>query len=315
VPILHGDSDRDGVLAGGFGPVHQDPITTAALTSALADRAVAPALAAEFPVEVLESRRPIDPSRVVALLTGDRSWTITHSIVTGSTNADLAAAAGLPNSSVLTTEEQLTGRGRSGRDWFCPAGAGLMFSVLLREPSIPADRRGWTGAVLGLAIVRAMSRVSGVAARLKWPNDVLIDGRKCAGILGEVADRELIVGAGINVSLAAAELPRQDATSLWLAGGRLDREMLLAGILDEFAQLLGRWVGARGDIDASGLRAEYGSACSTIGAEVLLLLPGGAQSTVRAIDVAPDGALVVVDTHGSRRSYAAGEVVHVRPGP
>ncbi len=249
-----------------------------------------------------------------SLLTADRAWTITHTTVTGSTNADLAAAAGLPNSSVLTTEEQLTGRGRSGRDWFCPAGAGLMFSVLLREPAIPADRRGWTGAVLGLAIVRAMSRVSGVTARLKWPNDVLIDGRKCAGILGEVADGELIVGAGINVSLALAELPRQDATSLWLAGGRLDRAVLLAGILDEFAHLLGRWVGARGDIDASGLRAEYRSACSTIGAEVLLLLPGGAQSTVRAVDVAPDGALVVVDSHGTRRSYAAGEVVHVRPG-
>jgi BirA family biotin operon repressor/biotin-[acetyl-CoA-carboxylase] ligase len=315
VPIQPVDSDGDGVLAGGFGPVHQDPITAAALTSALADPAAAPPPAAEFPAEVLSSRRPIDPARVAALLTGDRSWVITHSTVTGSTNADLAAAAGLPNSSVLTTEEQLTGRGRSGRDWFCPAGAGLMFSVLLREPAIGADRRGWTGAVLGLAIVRAMGRVSGVAARLKWPNDVLIDGRKCAGILGELADGELIVGAGVNVTLAPAELPRPDATSLWLAGGQLDRAALLAGILDEFAVLLGRWVSAQGDIDASGLRAEYRSACSTIGAEVLLLLPGGAQSRVRAVDVASDGALVVVDSHGTRRSYAAGEVVHVRPGP
>jgi len=298
------------VLAGGFDPVHQDSLTAAALTSALT---VEQAAAVKLPAEVLASREPIDPDRVVALLSGDRDWTMTHSLVTGSTNADLAAAAGLPNSSVLTTEEQLTGRGRSGRDWFCPAGAGLMFSVLLREPVIPADRRGWTGAVLGLAIVRAMNRVSGVQARLKWPNDVLIEGRKCAGILGEVADGELIVGAGINISLVPAELPRPDATSLWLAGGHLDRTVLLAAILDEFAVLLARWVSARGDIDASGLRAEYRSVCSTIGAQVLLSLPGGAQSTVRAVDVAPDGALVIVDAGGMRRSYAAGEVVHVRP--
>ena len=168
---------------------------------------------------------------------------------------------------MLITEEQLTGRGRSGRDWFCPAGAGLMFSVLLRDPAIPADRRGWTGAVLGLAIVRAMSRVSGVAARLKWPNDVLIDGAKCAGILGEVADGELIVGAGINVSLAPTELPRQDATSLLLAGGRLDRAALLAGDPGRVRAIC--WVGGSapgGDIDASGLRADYRSACATIGA-------------------------------------------------
>jgi len=130
-----------------------------------------------------------------------------------------------------------------------------------------------------------------------------------------VADGELIVGAGINVSLGLAELPRQDATSLWLAGGRLDRAALLAGILDEFAELLGRWVRASGDIDASGLRAEYRQSCATIGAEVLLLLPGGSQSTVLAVDVAADGSLVVVDRAGVRRSYAAGEVVHVRPAP
>ena len=320
MPTVPDDPDRGGVLAGGFGPTHQDPLTVAAMTSALADRTastepVAGAAAEVFPPEVRESRRPMDPTRVAALIIGDRPWTITHTTVTGSTNADLAAAAGLSNSSVLTTEEQLTGRGRSGRDWFCPAGAGLMFSVLLREPAIPADRRGWTGAVLGLAIVRAMGRVSGVTARLKWPNDVLIAGQKCAGILGEVADGELIVGAGINVSLGLAELPRQDATSLCLAGGRLDRAALLAGILDEFAELLGRWVRASGDIDASGLRAEYRQSCATIGAEVLLLLPGGSQSTVLAVDVAADGSLVVVDRAGVRRSYAAGEVVHVRPAP
>ncbi len=228
----------------------------------------------------------------------------------------LAASAGAPHGRVLTTEEQLTGRGRSGRDWFCPEGAGLMFSVLLRIPEIPPERRGWTGAVLGLAIVRALDRAGGVHANLKWPNDVLIDGAKCAGILGEVADDALVIGAGINVSLRADELPRADATSLLLAGSdRLDRSALLAAILDEFGDLLQRWAKAGGNIELSGLRADYLANCSTVGSRVRLFLPSGQEMPALAVDVAADGALVVADAHGRRRSYTAADVVHLRPAP
>ena len=190
-----------------------------------------------------------------ALLTGDRAWTITHTTVTGSTNADLAAAAGLPNSSVLTTEEQLTGRGRSGRDWFCPAGAGLMFSVLLREPAIPArpSRAGrapcwdwpssarWAGSAASTAHAQ-------VAERRPDRRD-----RAAPAILGEVADGELDRRVpGINVTLALGRVaPGRTRRRLWL--GRLAgsiREALPAAILDEFAALLGRSVSARGDVDA-----------------------------------------------------------------
>jgi len=279
-----------------------------------------------MPAEVARSRLPIDPARVSALLAGGGRWRVTHTSVTGSTNADLAAMRAEPHGLVLTTEEQLTGRGRSGRDWLCPAGAGLMFSVLLRLPQVPAERRGWTGAVLGVAIVRALDSF-GVRAQLKWPNDVLIDGAKCAGILGEVADGALVVGAGINVSLQAAELPRADATSLWLAGpvpgtepaipsgdgGPLDRAALLAAILDRFGELIEAWAAATGDIDAAGLRADYRSVCATIGARVRLLLPGGGRAVGTAVDVAPDGALLVRDDAGRQRVFAAADVVHLRP--
>ena len=265
---------------------------------------------------VRASRLPIDPAAVAGLLARPREWTIIHVPVTGSTNADLAASAGAPHGRVLTTDEQLTGRGRSGRDWFCPEGAGLMFSVLLRIPEIPPERRGWTGAVLGLAIVRALDRASGVHANLKWPNDVLIDGAKCAGILGEVADDALVIGAGINVSLRADELPRADATSLLLAGSdRLDRSALLAAILDEFGDLLQRWAKAGGNIELSGLRADYLANCSTVGSRVRLFLPSGQEMPALAVDVAADGALVVADAQGRRRSYTAADVVHLRPAP
>ena len=267
---------------------------------------------------VRASRLPIDPAAVTGLLTRPRQWRVTHIAETGSTNADLASLAGASHGRVLTTEEQLAGRGRSGRDWFCPAGAGLMFSVLLRIPQIPPERRGWTGAVLGLAIVRGLDRVGGVPAALKWPNDVLIDGAKCAGILGEVADDALVIGAGINVSLRADELPRADATSLLLAGSRperLNRNALLAVILDEFGDLLERWAQADGDIVGSGLRADYLANCATVGSRVRLLLPGGQELLARAVDVAADGALVVTDADGRRRSYTAADVVHLRPDP
>ena len=281
---------------------------------------LAPVSTAEDQQRVLRSRRLVDPAVVTGLLRGAGPWSVRHVEVTGSTNADLAAdARTLPHGTVLTAEEQLTGRGRSGRDWSCPRGAGLMFSVLLREPRIPPERRGWTGAVLGLAIVRALATVSGVTATLKWPNDVLIDGHKCAGILGEVADDAVVIGSGINITLRTGELPRPDATSLLLAAAaatdeQLDREVLLARILDEFSRLLRRWSAAGGDIEASGLRADYKDVCATVGARVRLDLPGGGSAQVLAVDVAADGSLVVQDDAGVRRSYSAADVVHLRPG-
>ena len=310
------------------------------------------------PEMITRSRRPLDPGEVSAHLAAPLRWRVEQVAVTGSTNADLAGAAqALESGQVRTAEEQLTGRGRSGRDWSCPAGAGLMFSCLLRLPQVPADRRGWTGAVLGLAIVGALQDAFGSDARgrvsLKWPNDVLIDGRKCAGILGEAVEDAVVVGAGINVSIGADELPRADATSLLLVAGAaagptvpvpvpvpapesvmrptgtagempaagatdlglpawLDRARLFAGILDHFGNLLDRWVAADGNVDASGVRGQYRTHCSTLGARVRLILPGGAELITRAVDVGADGALLTEDDAGRRASYSAADVVHLR---
>ena len=93
----------------------------------------------------------------------------------------------------------------------------------------------------------------------------------------------------------------------------VDRERLLAAVLDEFGVLLDRWTAAAGDIDASGLRADYRAACGTIGARVRLQLPGGGQVVGQAVDVAVDGSLVIADAFGVRSSYSAADVVHLRP--
>ena len=263
-----------------------------------------------------DPRAPIDPAAVVAGLAEPDRWSIDWTAQTGSTNADLATRAEsgqLGAGQVLVTEEQTAGRGRAGRDWHCPAGAGLMFSVALDLPAVPMDRRGWVGAVLGLSIVAGLRRSAGIGATLKWPNDVLIGGAKSAGILGEVAGDRLIVGSGINVSLTRAELPRADATSLALAGGSLDRAALLAAILDELGRWCDRWTAAGGDVDAAGIRPAYLAVCSTVGAQVRVLLPTERWVTGQAVDVDAGGALTVEEPSGRRRSFTVGDVLHVRP--
>ena len=138
--------------------------------------------------------------------------------LTGSTNADLLAQAGggAPEGSVLVAEAQTAGRGRMGRAWLSPPGAGLMFSVLLRPGEVPPARRGWVPLLTGVAIASAVRDLTGLDARLKWPNDVLVGDRKLAGILAEQSADAIVVGAGINVSTRQAELPVETATSLAL---------------------------------------------------------------------------------------------------
>jgi BirA family biotin operon repressor/biotin-[acetyl-CoA-carboxylase] ligase len=240
---------------------------------------------------------------------------------TGSTNADLAAAArsGAPEGSVLVAEAQDAGRGRNGRDWVSPPRAGLTFSVLLRPDGVPIARWGWLSLLAGVALTRAVSRLGEVDAWLKWPNDLLLGPgrRKGAGLLAEVADGGVVVGIGLNVTTLAEELPRPDATSLRLEGGACtDRGPLLQAVLRELEHDYRAWRDAGGDPEASGLRRVYAESCDTIGRQVRVLLPGDTVLTGEAVDVDGDGRLVVrPEGGGTDVAVAAGDVVHVRPSP
>jgi BirA family biotin operon repressor/biotin-[acetyl-CoA-carboxylase] ligase len=247
---------------------------------------------------------------------------------TGSTNADLLERArdGAPEGLVLAAEEQTSGRGRMGRAWVSPPGAALTFSVLLRPAGVPPARRGWLPLLAGVAVATAVRTVSGVGARLKWPNDVLVGEAKLAGILAEQAGSAIVVGIGINVSTTRAELPSDraalGATSLLIAGGAsLDRGALLAGVLSEFERRYSAWAAAAGDPDACGLRTEYLGLCVTLGRQVRVELPGGQQLSGVAADIDPDGRLAVREAPGAAPldspegdlvAVAAGDVVHVR---
>jgi len=251
---------------------------------------------------------------------------------TASTNADVAAAgrAGAAEGLVVTAESQVAGRGRQGRGWSMPPRSGIAVSVLLRpdaaaggrggaEPAVkqarpissvavPPARYGWLPLLAGVALVEAVRRVADVDAVLKWPNDLLVGGRKCGGVLVEVHDGAAVVGIGVNTSLTAAELPVPTATSLTLAGAAsADRDPLLRALLRGLADHYRQWLAAGGDPVASGLRENYLLHCSTVGREVRIHLPGGTSVSGPAGDIDADGRIVVAGT-----AYAAGDVVHLR---
>jgi BirA family transcriptional regulator, biotin operon repressor / biotin---[acetyl-CoA-carboxylase] ligase len=230
---------------------------------------------------------------------------------TGSTNADLLerARAGAAEGLVLVAEEQTAGRGRLGRTWSAPAGAALTFSVLLRPAGVPPTRLGWLPLLTGVAVAAAVRDQADVPASLKWPNDVLVGERKLAGILAEAHGDAVVVGVGLNVTLSRAELPVPTATSLLIEdAASTDRAALLAAILTELAQRYRTW---RAGPDAPELRADYLRWSATVGREVRVELPGGAQLSGTAEDVDEVGRLVV-RAPGHLVRVGAGDVVHVR---
>ncbi|MCP2335407.1 biotin--[acetyl-CoA-carboxylase] ligase [Actinomadura rupiterrae] len=249
---------------------------------------------------------------------------------TGSTNADLAdlARAGEDEGLLLATELQTAGRGRLGRTWTAPARSGLAFSMLLK-PDVPAARLPWVTLLTGVAVASAVRRLTGfgeigdrffpgadgdehVEARLKWPNDVLVGDRKLAGILVEKVGDAVVVGVGLNVSLREDELPVPTATSLAIEGAPLsDRAPLLRAVAREVEGRYREWTAASGDPEVCGLRADYRELCATLGREVRVELPGGAELLGTARDVDFEGRLVVAGPDGVR-PVSAGDVVHVR---
>ncbi len=140
-------------------------------------------------------------------------------------------ARGMPEGGVAACEEQTAGRGRRGREWKCPRGAGVLFSLSL-HPETPPGRL----PPLTLVVAGAVAEAVWPEAAVRWPNDVVVDGHKLAGILAEVRDGEVVVGIGVNANHELGELPtdaRIAPTSLrMLSGAIVDRAALLADILE-----------------------------------------------------------------------------------
>lgn len=227
-----------------------------------------------------------------------------------SSNLTLAerARAGAPSGSVLIAEEQTAGRGRRERSWSAPQYSSVMVSVLVR-PDVESPRWGWVPLLTAMAVVDALAEF-GVSASVKWPNDVLVAGRKIAGVLCEVvptsAGSAIVAGLGINVDQRRAELPGPGATSMLLEGARLDRAALLVEVLSAWESWYRRWLH-----DDGALRDAYATYSSTLGQEVRLHLPDGGLLRGQALRTDPRGGLVVL-ADGREHVVAAADVVHLR---
>lgn len=238
---------------------------------------------------------------------------------TGSTNADLLARAATSDCDrhVLLAEFQGSGRGRHSRAWVSPPQAQIAVSALLTMPGMRVQDMGWLPLLTGVAVVDALRATAKVPAELKWPNDVLIDGRKVAGILAEVSatapDPAVVVGIGLNVSLTRDELPVEHATSLVLEGAEVsDRDTLVRAVLRAIADRWQQWHDANWDV--TELAAAYRERCGTLGQRVRAELPGGRELIGIATDVDTEGRVVIApDGQPGTVAVAAGDITHLRP--
>jgi BirA family transcriptional regulator, biotin operon repressor / biotin---[acetyl-CoA-carboxylase] ligase len=151
-----------------------------------------------------------------------------------------------PEGTVVVAGEQTAGRGRLGRRWLAPAGTSLLCSVQLR-PRIDPRRLPELTGIAARACGEAIAAVTGLAPELKDPNDLLLRGRKVAGVLAEAREERVVLGIGINVNIEAADLPQEvdlPATSLLVETGRTDRAELLIELLDRLEQRYDEWLSA-----------------------------------------------------------------------
>lgn len=254
--------------------------------------------------------------RMVLAMSGGPELTVRRFEELVSTNAYLLEEGrlGAPAGTVAVANYQTAGRGRLGRRWEAPPGTCLLLSVLLRPSFEPSAWHLCAGA-LGLAAIEACAQVSDVVPQLKWPNDLLVEDRKLAGILAESEPGRtacgpavaLVAGIGLNVTWGGP--PGLQTTSLSAEAGRpiAVRDVEIA-LLERFGVWADRLESPEGRLEvAAGLRER----CATIGREVRVVLVSG-ELTGTAVDLTSEGHLVVATATG-RRVVLAGDVHHLRP--
>ena len=226
--------------------------------------------------------------------------------------ARLLALDGAEEGTLVLTDTQTSGRGRLGRGWHSPPGVNLYLSLVLR-PRLKLETIPFLTLAAALAGAEALGNLTGHAPEIKWPNDLLLDRHKIAGILAEAEFRGtnvdfVILGMGLNVNLAASDLPSElehKAGSLMIATGRpWDRVAVLADLLESLENVYDRLVRE----GAGGILPDYRRHCVTLGARVGFT-HGGAVIEGRALDVNDSGELVVEKMDGGGLlTVNAGEV-------
>ena len=237
---------------------------------------------------------------------------------TDSTNreAALLALGGAPEGAVVVASEQTAGRGRTGRPWVSPAGVGVYVSLVLR-PRLAPQAAPLVTLLTAVAVAEAVAEVTGLAPRAKWPNDVLLHGRKVSGNLTEVSTvadvvSHVVTGAGINVNTRVEDLPedlREKATSLAI---ELGRPVSRVDVLRAFLERAEHWYAALREGDPGPVIARWKELSAIVGTPLRVGTPHGVVEGLVA-DVDPDGLLRLVDAGGREHRLHAGDVIDSRP--
>ena len=249
-------------------------------------------------------RTPLDEAEINSRVTP--YWRVSVVELTGSTQNDLLQLVESNNAldgQVIATEFQSDGRGRLDRTFEAPAQSALLFSFYIK-PRNQRSEWGFIPLIAGLSLVRAITTIdTAMNVSLKWPNDLIINEKKCAGIIAQTTNEGIVIGIGLNVSMTPNELPVSTATSLAIEGSTItDRNLLLSHLLNTFAELFEAWE------EGSELLDEYASASSTIGKKVRIELPGGENLEATVARISHTGELVLDDG----RHVSAGDVIHLR---
>ena len=218
------------------------------------------------------------------------------------------AKEGAPHGTLVIAKEQTAGRGRRGRSWISPAGEGVFMSLIIR-PDGPAEQVARLSLQTALATSWAIERVSGLDARIKWPNDIVCQGRKICGMLLEmdmVDGRVSSVVAGVGVNVHQMQFPEEiahTASSLdLLAGRRIDEDALIDAFLQAFDE--SQALAAQG---TQALMQAYRGRSAALGQRVQVIALDGTY-TGTAVEVTDGGSLIVEDEEGQRREVLAADV-------
>ena len=233
-----------------------------------------------------------------------RYWRVSVVDVTTSTQSDMRNLKSKVNGECIVANYQSHGRGRNDRTFEAKESSALLFSFYI-EPK--REKKDWSFLTLlaGISTARALNSYlpGSKTVELKWPNDLIVDGKKLGGIIAEVDGEGVIVGIGINVDADAIDLPIEEATSLLLSqSSQLNRNLILAEILNEFERTFTSW--NLGEIFVD----RYREISSTIGKKVKVTPPSGEVIEARAMDIDSSGALLL---EGGER-VTVGDVVHLR---